>query len=290
MHKLCQSYVLRIETDHRSRIESQLAEGESAVPAPVRHLSNQNPLRNSATSRSSSLTRAFSTTQAQTVPAPSHPPHFPVRAQTLLHSNLLQQEAPSQDHFQSLPREFKRTEFELLAHRQTNLHSFHDLSLMGASRSVRTFLRSFFFNVLNLGSQFDRILDISLEPIITTFESNLFSQLHRAKDKEAHHRSGQRGSHHSLQHRGLIQQRIDSENRQWFRVMFLEKNSYHKRERNQKGSTDSYHALHQDQSEIHSLRRDSLAESDSDNVQRQQPHEENGGRVDRQPQLETQLK
>ena len=56
---------------------------------------------------------------------------------------------------------------------------------MGASWSVRTFLRSFFFNVLNLGSQFFGILDVSLDQITTTFESNLFSQLHRAKDKEA---------------------------------------------------------------------------------------------------------
>ena len=56
---------------------------------------------------------------------------------------------------------------------------------MEASRSVRTFLRSFFFNVLNLGSQFFGILDVSLDQITTTFESNLFSQLHRAKDKEA---------------------------------------------------------------------------------------------------------
>ena len=55
---------------------------------------------------------------------------------------------------------------------------------MGASWSVRTFLRSFFFNVLNLGSQFFGILDVSLDQITTTFESNLFNQLHRAIDKE----------------------------------------------------------------------------------------------------------
>ena len=41
--------------------------------------------------------------------------------------------------------------------------SYNELSLMGASRGVRTFFRSFFFNMLNLGSQFFGILDVSLE-------------------------------------------------------------------------------------------------------------------------------
>ena len=61
----------------------------------------------------------------------------------------------------------------------------NDLSLTGASRRVRSFLRSFILNLPNLSSQFFGILDNSLEPITTTFESNLFSQLHIAKDKEA---------------------------------------------------------------------------------------------------------